>query len=257
MKADLIIGVDCSTSSSKAIVWDCRGQRVSAGRSPLPLFQPRPRWHEQRAEDWWEATAAALRQAVQEIDPGRLAALGIAHQRETFVPVDEAGRPLRNGILWMDERAGDLLPGLAQTIGRERFHRLTGKPLSGNLTVAKIAWLQEHEPEVFRRAAKFLDVHAFLAQRLTGECRTGWGCADPLGLFDMQRCAWSEEILGALGLGPERFPELLPTGAVLGRVSMEAAQACGLPQGLPVAAGLGDGQASGLGAGAWSRERRR
>jgi xylulokinase len=249
MKADLVVGVDCGTSGSKAIVWDRYGQRVSEGRSPLPLFQPQPLWHEQPAERWWEATAGALRQAMLGVEPGRIAGLCISHQRETFVPVDEGGSPLRNAILWMDERAGGLLPGLEQKIGGERFHRITGKRLSGNLSAAKIAWLREREPAVFKRADKFLDVHAFLAHRLTGEFRTGWGCADPMGLFDMGRRDWSEEILGVLELGPERFPKLAPTGAVVGRVSAEAARACGLPAGLLVAAGLGDGQASGLGAG--------
>ena len=71
-----------------------------------------------------------------------LAGLCIAPQRETFVPVNAAGEPLRNGIVWMDERCRPLLPALEHNLGAERFHRLTGKPLSVNLTIGKIAWMR-------------------------------------------------------------------------------------------------------------------
>jgi xylulokinase len=173
--------------------------------------------------------------------------LSIAHQRETFVPVDEAGQPLTHGILWLDERARDLLPSLAEAADPAAFHRLTGKPLSVNLTFAKIAWLRANRPDVFARAARYLDVHSFLVHRLTDQYRTGWGCADPTGLFDLQANEWAAPLLRQIGLRPEQLPELSPPGAVIGVVTPAAAEACGLPVGLPVAAGLGDGQAGGLG----------
>jgi sugar (pentulose or hexulose) kinase len=179
----------------------------------------------------------------------RIVGLCIAPQRETFVPVDRAGVPLRNAIVWMDERAGALLPRIDQEYGAERIHRETGKPLSGNLTLPKIAWLRENEPETFARTGKFLDVAGFLIQRLTGETRTGWGCVDPMGLFDMEHGAWDAPLLGYLGVTVAQMPEAFPPGAVVGRLSRAAAESCGLPEGLPVVAGVGDGQAGGLGAG--------
>ncbi len=255
MKSDLVIGLDCGTSGCKAIVWDGSGRQWAEAHAPLPLFRPRPLWHEQPAHAWWEAAALALREAVGGIEPTRLAALGITHQRETFVPVDAQGNPLREAILWMDERAGVLLPDLDRALGRESFHQITGKPLSGNLSVAKLAWLQEQEPAIYREAVKFLDVHAFLVHRLVGRFCTSWGSADPMGLFDMRRHAWSEPVLRVLALSPDRLPELYPPGEVLGEVSEAAGRVCGLPAGLPVVAGLGDGQASGLGAGLAHPER--
>jgi xylulokinase len=208
---------------------------------------PQPTWHEQPAESWWTATAQAIRQAVSQIDAKQLQALCIAHQRETFVPVDEQGQPLSNGMLWMDERARELLPGLEQAFGQEDFHRLTGKRLSVNLTIAKIAWLKEYRPDIFSRTWKYLDVHSFLVHRLTGMYRTAWGSADPTGMFDMQNNVWAETLLHQVGIRPEQLPEVYPPGTVVGTVTLTAAQACGLPEGLPVVAGIGDGQASGLG----------
>lgn len=242
------IGIDVSTTACKIIIWDPLGRVVQTGRAGLAVVMPQTGWHEQPAESWWRALCRALRQALRGIEPGRLAGLAIAHQRETFVALDELGRPLRNGILWMDERAGGLLPELAKTLGAEAFHRTTGKPLSGNLTVSKIAWLREYEPEVFQKTRYYLEVHAYLVYRLTGQFATGWGCADPTGLFDMTHQDWAKENLLKLGLRPDQFPPVFPAGARLGEVSPAAARVTGLPAGLPVYAGLGDGQAGGMGA---------
>src|SRR5512136_2042111 len=243
----LVLGLDSSTTACKAIVWDCRGTSIAKGYSSLALLAPQPAWHEQPAESWWESMTHAIRQAARQVEVRRLKALCIAHQRETFVPLDEHDRPLINGILWMDERARELLPFLEQTLGRDKFHRLTGKKLSVNLTIAKIAWLKAHRADVFAQTRKYVDVHAFLVHRLTGSYRTGWGSADPTGMFDMPNSCWAENLLSQVGIRLDQLPELYPPGTVVGTVTPSAAEACGLPAGLPVAAGIGDGQASGLG----------
>lgn len=243
----LVVGVDASTTACKALAWDACGAAVARGYSPLTIATPSPGWHEQSCELWWSSMLDALRQVTGQVDARRIQALCIAHQRESFVALDGNDQPLLNGILWMDERAADLLPALEQAIGQDVYHRLTGKRMSVNLTVAKLAWLTQHQPGLFDHAAKFLDVHSFLVYRLTGEFRTGWGCADPTGLFDIQQHAWSAPILELVGLRAEQLPELAPPGAVIGSLLPAVAEQCGLPAGLPVAAGIGDGQGSGLG----------
>ena len=196
----LLLGLDCSTSASKAIVFDLMGNEVARGSQPLALSTPRPGWHEQPAGDWWQSTVLAIRQAVTQVDTNCVRALAIAHQRETFVPLDEHDEPLCDGILWMDERAGDQLAALEKAFGREEFHRLTGKRLSMNLTLTKIAWLHQHRPEIFSKTRKYTDVHAYLVQKLTGEFATGWGCADPTGMFDLQTRDWCAPLLDEVGI---------------------------------------------------------
>ena len=146
---DLVIGLDSSTTSCKAIVWDTAGHLIAEGRSAIALEQPHPSWHEQPAEAWWTAAIEALQTATAQVDKNRLAGLCISPQRETFVPVDAQGQPLRNAIVWMDERSGPLLPKIAQEIDPKLVHQQTGKPLSGNLALPKIAWLKEFEPDTF------------------------------------------------------------------------------------------------------------
>jgi xylulokinase len=247
MTKDYVIGVDASTSACKAIVWDMNGNRVAEGRAEIPLLRSKSDWHEQSAEDWWAGMQIALRTALNGIDLKNLAGLCICPQRETFVPVDESGNPQRNAILWMDVRARSLMPDIECAIGGGYFHELTGKPLSGNLTGLKILWLRENEPDTFKLTSKFLDVAAYLNHQLTGEYGTGHGIADPTGLFDMKGNCWAEEVIGYLGVKVEQMPVAYPAGQVIGLVTEAAASKCGLPVGLPVIAGLGDGQAGGLG----------
>jgi sugar (pentulose or hexulose) kinase len=244
---DLVIGIDSSTTSCKAVVWDACGKALAVGRAPLPMLKPRPAWHEQPAGAWWEAACQALRAAAAQVDPTRLAGVCISAQRETFVLGDEAGEPLGNALLWMDERCRELLPDLDRLYGKDRIHQETGKPLSANLSLGKLYWLRQREPERVSAETRVLDVHAFLAQRLTGRRATSWGCADPMGLFDMRSNGWNASLIEAIGLRVDQFPEALPVGALVGEIRPAAARACGLPPGLPLFAGLGDGQAAGLG----------
>ena len=242
--ARYVIGIDCSTTATKAVVWDEKGNSVAEGRATFPLSSPRPGWYEQDAEDWWTSTRTALQEAVARVDAGTIKALGITHQRESFVCTDEVGRPLRQAILWLDARSYDEV----DRYGSDRLHEITGKPPSMTPALYKLFWLRANEPELFDRTSRVLDVHAFLVHRLTGEWRTSWACADPLGLLDMRSFEWSDEVLGEVGLEMGQLSELSVPGSVVGELEEGVAREVGLPPGLPVVGGAGDGQAAGLGA---------
>ena len=119
----------------------------------------------------------------------------------------------------------------------------------------RIAWMLRKEPEAYARTAMFADVHAYLTWRLTGRFRTSWASADPLGLFDMRKRAWSEEILRALHLAAGQLPVASAPGSVLGFVDDDATRLTAIPAGTPVVAGGGDGQAAGLGVNALAPSR--
>lgn len=250
MNNQLVISVDSSTTACKAIAWDERGNAVAEGRASYPLLQPHPTWYEQDVEEWWSSTVQAISQCVSQIDVKRVVALGITHQRESFALVDAAGKAVRNGILWLDERSRPQVNWLAQTFGANALHQVTGKPLAMTPSLPKIVWLLQNEPEAIAKAHKIVDVHAFLTHRLTGQFRTSLASADPMGLVDMANQRWAVELIEALGLRQEHFSELVAPGEIIGYLSPAAAVATGLPTGLPVVAGGGDGQCAGLGANA-------
>ena len=143
MPADLVLGIDCSTTACKAVAWDARGTPVAESRAPLALLTPHPGWAEQDARQWWEATTRALREVTGLIAPGRIAAICVTHQRETFVPVDEDGVPLRHGIIWSDERSRAQLAALDRRFGHAARHALTGRPPSMTQSLPKLVWLVE------------------------------------------------------------------------------------------------------------------
>ena len=252
---EIVIGLDSGTTATKAIAWRPDGSLAGEGRSPVPLSSPAPDRYEQDPEDWWRSACEALRELLQWVDPDAVAAIAISNQRETFAPLAEDGRCVRPAIVWLDQRCGEEVAWLTGRIGGERFHRLTGKPPDIAPVAFRIAWMLRHEHELFRRTAMFADVHAYLAWRLTGGFRSSWASADPLGLFDMERKAWSQEVLGALDLSEERLPVAVSPGTVIGVVSASAADATSLRSGTPVVAGGGDGQAAGLGVNALGRDR--
>ncbi len=248
MPKDLVIGVDSSTTACKAIAWDRHGKAVAEGRANFELISPEPNWYEQRAEDWWDALCQSLRRITALVSAERIAAICFTHQRESFVPVDENGQPIRNAILWLDNRAGRQVADLDKRIGNDAIQDLTGKGPCTTQSLPKLIWLHEYEPDVVRRTFKFMDVHAFLVHRLTGCWVTSTPSADPMGILDMRRGTWAADFLRQLSIDPGKFVEIVPPGTVLGEVTAQAAALTGLPQGTPVVAGAGDGQSAGLGA---------
>lgn len=244
---DLVIGVDSSTTACKAIAWDASGNAVAETRTTYATLSPEPNWYEQNAEDWWRALCIVLQELMLHVSPERVAALCIAMQRESFVPVDAQGKPFRNAILWVDGRSWQQVAELDRRIGNAYLHDLTGKGPGTTQSLPKFIWLQQHEPDVLRTAYKLLDTHAFLVLRLTGRWVTSLPCADPMGVVDMRRGAWATDLLHKLDINPDLFVEIAPPGSILGEVTAEAAEQTGLLAGTSIVAGCGDGQSAGLG----------
>ncbi|MBA3874059.1 MAG: xylulose kinase, partial [Anaerolineae bacterium] len=248
MNGDLVIGVDSSTTAVKAIAWDKRGKIVAQSRATFEMISPQPNWYEQRADDWWTSLCQVLRNLTAQISVNRVAALCVTTQRETFVPVDEHCQPIRNAILWLDDRSRLQVNELDQKIGNDVIQDITGKGPSTKQSLPKLLWLQQHEPQVLERAYKILDVHAFLVYRLTGKWATSTACADPMGLVNMRKGDWATDLLKSLNIDPAKFVPIQPSGSIIGEVTEKAAEQTGLLVGMPIIAGAGDGQSAGLGA---------
>lgn len=249
MTDPLVIAVDCSTTGSKATVVDTAGRTVAAGSAPLTTTSPRPGWHEQDAGTWWPATDAAVRQALARLDDdggdrSRIAAVCVAHQRETFVAVDAGNQPLHPAILWLDGRATAEI----ERYGTAEVERLCGKPADITPALYKLAWVRRHWPEWLSGAHRVVDTHAFLVRELTGEWATSLSSADPLALIDITTRDYSPELLRIAGVDRRQLPVLHTAGSVIGPLTSTVAGGWGLGGSVVVVAGLGDGQAAGVGA---------
>lgn len=243
---DLVVGVDSSTTSTKAIAWDRQGRCAGEGRAAVPMRNLGRGHLEQSVHDWWAALTEALADLFRHLDPARVAALAISNQRETVGFLDGNGEELRPAILWLDDRCRPDLDLFAAKLPPDRFLAITGKTPDPTPAVFSLHWLRRCEPDAFRRLAHAVDVLGYLGWRLTDSRVTSWGSADPHGVLDLPAKRYSPEIMGVLGLDPGHFFPVVRPGTVVGAVTPVAAAATGLRAGTPVIAGGGDGQAAGL-----------
>ncbi len=249
---EYFLGLDVSTTGSKALLMDERGVVKATASTSHTLQTPRPLWSEQDPREWWQAVAASIRRVLMEsgIHREQVAAVGLTGQMHGLVLLDEAGDVLRPAILWNDQRTQAQCDEIHRRVGRERFIQITGNVALTGFTAPKILWVQQNEPEVYVRAR-----HVLLPKDYVRYCLTGVHAmdkADGAGtvLFDLKRRDWSPEILAALGIPESWMPPTYEGPEFTGRVSEEAAALTGLKAGTPVAAGGGDQAAQAVGVGA-------
>ena len=246
---DVVLGIDASTTAVKVLAFTREGAELAHGKRGYPLSNPLPGHFEQDPEDWWQALIHALKDVSASVDPTRIAALSIAHQRETFTLIDQAGEALIPAILWLDERARPQVAKLSEEIGAGTIRDWSGKPPDPTPALYGLAWLHEHDRKSLNDAAWLVDVHGFLVHRLTGENVTSVASADPLGLIDMMQRNWHGRLVAAAGLRADQLQKLTKPSEVCGFIREDIAGITGLLAGTPVVAGAGDGQAAGLGMG--------
>lgn len=244
---DLVVGIDSSTQSTKAIAWDREGRLIAEGRSPIPYQNPQLYWYEQKCEDWWTSCVKALENLTNQIDAQRIAGVSISNQRETVGFLDEQGKSVRPGIVWLDERSRPQVEDLAARVGADVIHDITGRPVDITPVLYRVAWLRDNEPELYSKTACFIDVQGYLVYRLSGKLNTGWFSADPMGYFDIREKIYSPLLLEELGLSVDRFPQAFAPGTCIGEVTAGAAGETGLAVGTGIFAGGGDGQCAALG----------
>jgi len=262
---DLLLGLDVGTSSLKALLIDPAGAgdgeripgRVVAEEScDYPVSTPRPMWSEQDPYLWWEATCRVLRRLADRRLGGRggsllerVAAVGLTGQMHGLVLLDGRGRLLRPAILWNDQRTAEQCVQITQRVGAQRVLELTGNPVLTGFTAPKIAWVRQHEPDLFSRAAHLLLPKDYLRYRLTGEICCDVSDASGTALFDVGRRQWSQEMIEAVGIPPGWLPQVTESPVVSSRISPAASAETGLRAGTPVVAGAGDQAAQALGTG--------
>ncbi|CAM5286207.1 Xylulose kinase [Streptomyces avidinii] len=241
----LVVGVDSSTQSTKALVVDAAtGAVMASGTAPHTVSGGAGRESDPR--QWWDALCAALRACGPLA--GRAAAISIAGQQHGLVTLDRAGRPVRPALLWNDVRSAPQSERLIERLGgpaawAERIGSVPGPAF----TVAKWAWLAEHEPEAARATAAVRLPHDYLTERLTGRGTTDRGDASGTGWWAAPTEAYDEQVLELAGLSPALLPEVVRPREAAG--TLRDTGELPLARGVLVAAGTGDNAAAALGLG--------
>ncbi len=245
------LGLDISTTASKALLINESGAVVAAASQPHSLQTPRPLWSEQNPAEWWQAASASIRSVLAQaaLRGDEVAALGLTGQMHGLILLDEAGQVLRPAILWNDGRTQNQCDEIHRRIGREKFIQISGNAALTGFTAPKILWVAQNEPEVFARARHVLLPKDYIRYRLTGDFAMDKADGSGTALFDLKTRDWSAEILSALAIPAEWMPPTFEGTAFTGQISAEAAKITGLRAGTPGAAGGGDQAAGAVGMG--------
>ena len=246
------LGIDTSTTSSKALLIDERGEIIAVASSPHTLQTPHPLWSEQDPREWWAAVSASIRSVLEKagISGGQIGAIGLTGQMHGLVLLDESGNALRPAILWNDQRTQSQCDEIHRIVGKERFIQITGNVALTGFTAPKILWVKENEPDIYARAKHVLLPKDYIRYKLTGEYAMDKADGSGTVLFDLTSRDWSDEVLTGLAIPPLWMPRTFEGPDFTGCVTEEAAAQTGLKAGTPVAAGGGDQAAQAVGSGA-------
>jgi xylulokinase len=236
----------------KAAVFDEEGRLLGIDRQEYTLLMPAAAVVELDPETYWQACCRAVRNALHQSDtaPADVRALCISSQGETIVLLDAAGRPTRDAIVWLDNRAVEEAGLIAAEFGHEQVFEVTGEPdIAPTWPSSKVLWLRRHEPEVLARTAKVLLLEDYLLYRLTGETVTE-RClqADTLYL-DIRSGEWWPSMFAFTGITPGHRGRLCDPGEIVGPLSREGAKALGLTPATVAVTGAMDQMMGALGAG--------
>lgn len=256
-----VLTVDLGTSGPKAAVIDVSGTVLGSGRVPVTTQFGAEGAAEQDPDELWSATVAAARAAVTGAGVGAHDVLAVipSSQYSSVVAVDAAGRPTRPLLLWMDQRGS---PKRLRKLGAARtnpahladwYFRNGLAPIEAGLTLNHIRWVQLAEPDTYARTAAFLEPMDYLALRLSGRA-TASPCTALMYLLTDNRTPtptrWDPDLVAHAGIDVAKLPELVPSGADLGRVLAPVADELGISPDARVLSGLNDTQAGALAAGA-------
>jgi xylulokinase len=246
------LGIDVSTTATKALLIDPTGQVIAAASTTYPFETPRPLWSEQHPDLWWDGAQKSIRGVLEKsgIHADEVGGIGLTGQMHGLVLLDTAGNVIRPAILWNDQRTQAQCDEIHRRIGREKFIRLTGNVALTGFTAPKILWVRENEPEVYAKVAHVLLPKDFVRYKMTGDYAMDMADGSGTVLIDLHKRTWSDEVLAGLDIPRSWLPPLFEGPEITGRLTAEAAGAIGLRPGTPVMAGGGDQAAQAVGVGA-------
>lgn len=241
----ITLGIDLGSSSIKVSLFDALKGKSIAGASYPPqemeIVAPQPDWAEQSPAVWMENLfkVMAIVQASHSETLRQVRAIGITYQMHGLVLVDANGKLLRNSIIWCDSRSVGIGNKAFNDLGSEFcLSRLLNSP--GNFTASKLAWVKQHEPDVFSKAYKFMLPGDYIAYRLTNQITTTASGLSEGVFWDFENQRISQELLDYFGFDGSILPEVVDTFAPQGRLTSEMASRLGLQAGIPVAYRAGD-----------------
>ena len=247
----MLIAHDLGTTGNKSSLHTDSGELVAAVTVRYPVHYADGGVSEQNPEDWWNAVVEATRRLLDQtgVDPAGVAGVVVSGQMMGAVLMDAEYAPVRPAIIWSDTRGTAQVDELLREFDQLQALGILGHQLNATYSLPKIMWVRDHEPEVWARVRHVGCAKDFIVQRLTGRLCTDPSDASSTNAFDIKTGTWSDPIIEAARLPRSIFPEVVDSTAVVGTLTLRAAEALGLLASARVVMGGGDGPVAAVGAG--------
>lgn len=250
MSDGTVLALDVGTSALKVALFALDGRLLRLASREQSVAHPAPGRAEQSPQATLRTLAEAAREALSGVDRPTVHAIAVSNQRGTVVALGRDGRPLTEFVLWMDARGLPWVERIKATVGDAAYYDVAGHPAVVQTGVSKVLWLRNDGPTIWERAAAVGPPQTFLLKWLGSVSLV---CDQSTGSFlfpmDIRRRTWSSAIASQLDVDIEKLPRIVGATEIVGALTREAADAFGLPEGIPLVAGGGDGQCAGAGTG--------
>ncbi len=244
-----LLGIDVGTTGCKAGLFSEEGHLLASSYAEYDIQRPQPGWAELDAAEVWDKVKGTIRQVASRSAADPVKALAVSTMGEAMVPVSADRRILGSAILNFDARGSEYLEGLRGVLDNERLYRVNGNTLGNHYSLPKLKWIKQHQADLYRQADKFLLWGCFVSFMLGAEPVVDYSLANRTLLFDLEKEAWSDELLEWAGLDRAKLPDTARSGTVIGQVSGRVAQELGLPKDVAVVTGGHDQCVNGVGCG--------
>lgn len=246
----LLLGCDLGTSSCKAALFEADGTLVDLDNEPYPTLYPGHLMHEQLPDDWWRAFATCVRRLIARRPERQVAAVALSGQSLAVVPVDSAGRLLRQTVpIWSDARARGQADQFFRDIPEHAWYLRTGNGFPPELySVFELMWLHDQEPQLLQEASAVIGSKDFINLRMTGVAVTDHTYASGSGVYDLAARHYAADLIAAAGLPRHLFPTIVRPTDKIGGILPGPASELGLAAGTPVFAGAVDNSCMAIGA---------
>ena len=238
---NFLLGIDFGGGASKATLIDTNGNIIAENTVEYPTLYPENGACEQSPDDWINALCENCKALLvkSKISAGSILAVAIDSATHTSVICDENFEPIRNAIHWTDSRSRKQADKLRAEKGEEIFKKTFHKP-DTIWTLPQLLWLNENEPENFRKTKYVFFEKDYIRYFLTGVYCTDYIEAQGSMLFDCNKMCWDKSLCDIAGVNEEMLPPIVRPTDIIGNVTKTAADATGLKEGTPVICGTTD-----------------